>query len=264
MFFSLSKIFWLFMQPLSILLFLCVFIVVALYCGWKVLAIISALIACSIIILCGFTTLGAVLLNPLEERFQRPQKLPDHMEGIIVLGGYMSGEINAARGGVELNSAGDRVIEAMRLAKHYPHVKIIVTGGEGTYFSQSMPDAESTRQLFKMFQLADHNVIYEAKSRNTIENAQFTRDLVHPQKGQRWLLVTSAFHMPRSVGVFRKAGFDVIAWPTDYKTVPEVKFRLYFQNVNESFARSSTALHEWLGLLIYWWNGQTDQFFPKP
>ncbi|MFK4823247.1 YdcF family protein [Paenochrobactrum sp. BZR 588] len=264
MFFSLSKIIWLFVQPLSVLLFLCTLIIVAFYCGWKILAVSLAVLACVIIILCGFTTLGAVLLNPLEERFQRPQNYPDKIAGIIVLGGYMSGEINAARGGTELNSAGDRIIETMRLAKIYPEAKIIVTGGEGTYFSQSKPDADSTKQLFEAFQIADDHVVYEAKSRNTVENALFTRDLVQPKGGEQWLLVTSAFHMPRSVGVFRKTGFDIIAWPVDYKTVPETKFRLYFQNANEAFARTSTALHEWLGLVIYWWKGKTEELFPKP
>lgn len=264
MFFSLSKIIWLFMQPLSVLLVLCAFCVVALYCGWKVLAIVSMLIACFIIILCGFTTLGSVLLNPLEERFQRPQELPENIDGIIVLGGYMSGEVNAARGGTELNSAGDRIVETMRLSKHFLDAKIVVTGGEGTYFSRSTPDADSTRALFKAFQVDDSNVVYEAQSRNTIENAQMTYDLVKPEKGQNWLLITSAYHMPRSVGVFRKAGFDVIAWPVDYKTVPDTQFRFYFQNANEAFSRSSTAFHEWLGLVIYWWNGRIDQLFPEP
>lgn len=264
MFFSLSKIVWLFVQPLSLILFLCVLMIAAFYSGWKILAVGSALIACLLIILCGFTTLGAVMLNPLEERFKRPQKYPDSIAGIIVLGGYMSGEINAVRGGIELNSAGDRIIETMRLSKIYPQAKIVVTGGEGTYFSQSKPDADSTRELFKIFNINDRNVVYEAQSRNTIENAQMTRDLIQPKSGQRWLLVTSAFHMPRSVGVFRKEGFDIIAWPVDYKTVPNTKLRLYFQNANEAFTRTSTALHEWFGLVIYWLNGKTEELFPKP
>ena len=264
MFFSLSKIIWLFMQPLSVLLVLCLFCVGAIYLGWKILAITSVLMACFIILSCGFTTLGSVLLNPLEERFQRPHKLPESIDGIIVLGGYMSGEINAARGGTELNSAGDRIVETMRLAKIYSKAKIVVSGGEGSYFNKSKPDAESTRELFNAFQVDDGNVIYEAQSRNTIENAQMTRDLVKPEKGQNWLLITSAYHMPRSVGVFRKAGFDVIAWPVDYKTVPDTQFNFYFQNANEAFSRSSTAFHEWLGLVIYWWNGRIDHLFPEP
>ncbi|MGU3576377.1 YdcF family protein [Brucellaceae bacterium C25G] len=204
------------------------------------------------------------MLYPLEERFQRPVSLPDHIDGIILLGGYMNGTINAARGGTEMNSAADRLVETMRLAKHYKNTQIIVTGGEGTYFDRSTPDAVSTAELFDIFGVDDGRVIYESQSRNTIENASFSYELLRPQKSQRWLLVTSAFHMPRSVGVFRQAGFEVIAWPVDYKTVPDTSFSFYFQNPNQAFARSSTAIHEWLGLLAYWWSGETKEIFPQP
>ncbi len=106
--------------------------------------------------------------------------------------------------------------------------------------------------------------IYENKSRNTVENAVFSKELAHPQSGDTWLLVTSAYHMPRSIGCFRKANFDVVAWPVDYKTRASERFGLYLESPNEALSRFGVAVREWVGLTAYRLAGKTDMLLPQP
>ena len=128
-----------------------------------------------------------------------------------MLGGGLEGAINLARGGYELNSGGDRFVEAAVLARRFPDAKVLVSGGTGTLVLEGEGDADTAPRLLAALGVAAERLILENKSRNTYENAQFTKELVNPQPGETWLLVTSAFHMPRSMGLFRKVGFPGLA-----------------------------------------------------
>ena len=108
------------------------------------------------------------------------------------------------------------------------------------------------------------DVVYEDRSRNTFENALFTRDLVKPKEGERWLLVTSAMHMPRAVGVFRKVGFPVIAYPVDFRTNGEFWRAGVPGDTGSAVSMVENAMHEWLGLIAYRLTGKTDALFPAP
>lgn len=264
MFFTFSKLFWFAFQPLTIIL---VLVLAGLLAFWRDRRKSGALALglCSILIFVGgFTTLGAVLLFPLESRFPTPGEIPSHVDGIVVLGGYMNGEVNAERRGFELNGSADRIVETMRLARLYPEAKVVVSGGEGGFFERSASDADSTRRLLAELGFSGERFLFEDKSRNTVENAVFSKDLAQPKPGETWLLVTSAFHMPRSVGCFRKAGFDVTAWPVDYKTRGHEPLTLYLEAPNEALVRFSTAMREWVGLVAYWLAGKTDMLLPQP
>ncbi len=133
MFYSLSKIFWLFFQPVTIILVLVLIAFLAMWRGFRRFGLGALGLSIVILFLAAFTTLGSVLLAPLEDRFAKPDDMPQHVDGIVVLGGYMNGDINAGRKGFELNSAADRIFEAMRLARLYPDAKVIVSGGDGAF-----------------------------------------------------------------------------------------------------------------------------------
>lgn len=264
MFFSLSKIFWLAFQPLSVV-FLLILIGLILIWGNRRKSGLVALVGAGVILFIGaYTTTGSLLLSPLEERFPKQPLLSNRVDGIILLGGYLNGDINAGRPGFELNSAADRIFETIRLARLYPDAKVIVSGGDGGFFVRSLPEAQSTQEMISEFGLAENRFIFENNSRNTIENAVFSRRLADPQPGETWLLVTSAYHMPRAVGSFRRAGFDVVAWPVDYKTPAAEKFALYLSSPNDALSRFTVAMREWAGLLAYWVTGKTDMFIPQP
>lgn len=264
MFFSVSKLFWLFFQPLTIIFVLLLLALVLIWTGLRKLGLAALISGAVILFVSAYTTLGSIMLVPLEDRFAKITELPQHVDGIVVLGGYMNGDINAGRPGFELNSAADRIFETMRFARLYPDAKVIVSGGDGAFFEEAKPEADSTRTMLADLGFSGDRFIFENKSRNTVENAVFSKALAEPKAGETWLLVTSAYHMPRSIGCFRKAGFDVVAWPVDYKTPAKQRFSLYFESPNEALSRFSVAVREWVGLTAYWLTGKTDMLLPQP
>jgi uncharacterized SAM-binding protein YcdF (DUF218 family) len=263
LFFYLSKIFWFFAQPLNFAIFLLAAGLVASFFGRRRLFRIATFASLMILALATWTSLGSLMLNPLEERFQRPAQ-PARVDGIIVLGGGFEGAINLVRGGYVLNSGGDRMVETAILARRYPDAKVVISGGTGTLVLEGEGDADTAPRLLEALGVARDRLILENRSRNTYENALFSKEMVTPKPGETWLLVTSAFHMPRSMALFAKAGFDVAAWPVDYRTSGEEGVGLFTDNPADSLQNTTMAMREWIGLLAYWLSGRIDDPFPGP
>jgi uncharacterized SAM-binding protein YcdF (DUF218 family) len=104
----------------------------------------------------------------------------------------------------------------------------------------------------------------EGRARNTIENAIYAKQLARPKLGERWLLVTSAYHLPRAVGAFRKVGFPVEAYPVDWRTRGVRDLLRPFWSVGDGLRRVDTAVREWVGLAAYWMTGRSSELFPGP
>ncbi len=166
---------------------------------------------------CGFSPLGYLVLYPLEQRFPPWDAAQGAPDGIIVLGGSVDADLSAAHGTAVVSGAADRVIAAAALAHRYPNARVLFTGGSGSLVSNDAREADYAASLFESLGIARSRLLMERRSRNTQENAEFSRALAAPKDSERWLLVTSAYHMPRSVGLFRKAGFDVEACPVDWR-----------------------------------------------
>jgi uncharacterized SAM-binding protein YcdF (DUF218 family) len=264
MFFYLSKILWFFLQPLNLSIFLLLAGLVAGWFGWRRLRGIGTGLAFFILALSAWTSLGALLLNPLEDRFQRPAPPPENVAGIVVLGGGLEGAVNLARGGYELNSGGDRFVETAILARRYPQAKVVVSGGVGSLVLEGEGDAVSAPRLLAALGVAPERLILEDKSRNTYENAAFTKALVTPKPGETWLLVTSAFHMPRAKALFDRAGFATVPWPADYRTSGREGVSLFADNTADALANTTIGMREWIGLATYWLTGRIDSPFPSP
>lgn len=215
---------------------------------------------------CGLLPVGSAALLPLEQRFPAPLgKLPQGpFAGIILLGGYEDGRITAARGTLTLNEAGDRLTEAAALARRLPSLPVIVSGGAGTILREEREATNEIAAFLVGMGIAHDRIVLENRSTTTYENAVFTRDIVKPQPGQPWLLVTSAAHMPRAVGSFRRQGFDVVAWPADFRTKDAGDVLRLFQSIPSGLRRLDEAAQEWLGLLAYRALGRTDALFPTP
>ena len=212
----------------------------------------------------GFSPLGNVLMLPLEQRFPAWDAARGPPDGIVVLGGSISPEVSAARDVVALNEAAERVTVAVELARRYPSARVVFSGGNGALVPGERTEAEAAQRLFESFGIAPARVIAEDRSRNTVENAVFSRQLAMPKAGERWLLVTSAYHMPRAVGVFRQAGFLIEPYPVDWRTRgPQDTLRL-FSSASEGLARTDTAVREWVGLAVYWLTGRSSELFPGP
>lgn len=263
MFPVLTRIFWLLVQPLSLIM-LCLLLAFLLGFrarrGWsRFFLIVGGLM----LFATSFTTLGYVLIAPLENRFVRPTE-PPRIDGILVLGGAMDGEVNSVRGGWELNRSGDRYVEALRLALAHPEAKILVAAGPAALALEQEREAFAAQRMFTSFGVAPERIILDDNSRNTEENAQFAKELAGVTDGQTWLLVTSAFHMPRSVGLFRMADFPVVPWPADYLASGAEGWRVKPDQPPENIAVATIALREWIGLAGYMLTGKIADWFPGP
>lgn len=215
---------------------------------------------------CGFLPAGSVALLPLEQRFPAPEgKIPDGpLAGIILLGGYEDGRITAARRTLTLNEAGDRLTEAAVLAHRLPALPIVISGGARVIVREEREATTEIAAFLVAMGIARERIVLENRSATTHENALFTRDMLKPEPGQRWLIVTSAAHMPRAIGCFRRQGFDVVAWPADFRTKSAGDALRLFSSIPAGLRRLDDAAQEWIGLVAYRVLGRTDALFPRP
>jgi len=264
MFFTASKIFWFVAEPVSLAI---VAGVLGILLGFTRFARAGrAVMAGAIIVLAGglLTPLGAVLLRPLEERFPPPPADIPAPAGIIVLGGAVDTEKSEARGQIYFRPDAARMTAGVELARRYPSARLVFTGGSGGLLGEGPAEAIGARKLWLSLGVPEERMMFEAKSRNTWENALFTRDLVKPKPGETWLLVTSAWHMPRSVGIFQHLGFDVIPYPVAYRTFGDARDFLRPTRVFDKVIMLDYGVREWVGLLAYRLAGKTDALFPAP
>jgi uncharacterized SAM-binding protein YcdF (DUF218 family) len=223
------------------------------------------LAAASVVLFAGFglLPLGKVLITPLEDRFPLWNAAHGAPDGIVVLGGAIDPEVAAARGVPDINEAAERITVVAELARKYPSARILYSGGSGRLFGGAA-EAQFAGALFESLGVPKKRLILEDQSRNTAENAIFSLRLAMPKPGERWLLVTSAYHMPRAMGVFGKAGFAVEAYPVDYRTRGAVDLLIPFDDVAAGLRRTDTATREWIGLFVYWLTGRSSELFPGP
>jgi uncharacterized SAM-binding protein YcdF (DUF218 family) len=214
--------------------------------------------------LCGFSPLGRLLILPLEERFPPWDPARGTPDGIVVLGGAIDPDLSAALGRPAFGRSGDRMVATAELARRYPNARIIFSGGNANLVGDdSAKEADYGLAMLEDLGVARERLEAERLSRNTVENAEFVKRIAKPKQGERWLLVTSAYHMPRSIGLFRKAGFEVEAYPVDRRTSRFDVFQ--FSSVSTiSLERTDTAMREWIGLLAYRLTGKIDDFLPGP
>lgn len=263
MFFVLSKVFWLLVQPISLVLLLTLGAIVLILLHRRRLALVALSVAGALVGLFAFTSLGYILIQPLENRFSVPRAMPDTIGAIIMLGGATKARPSTARQTVALNDAGERLTTTLWLAQRYPMARIVLSGGGGLMSGETESEAETARRFFVAMGIEESRLLLEGQSRNTIENAQFTRELLADESGHA-LLVTSAFHMPRSVGLFRAQGIDVVPWPTDYRSTGNQGLAFDIADPNSNFDTASTAIREWVGLVVYRVTGQIEDLFPAP
>lgn len=262
MFFVLSKLLLIFETPSDFALLLFAGAAFAFHRRRVVLAQHLFAGAMAIYVLFGLGPLGVWLARPLENRFPAPAPSPAP-EGIVVLGGGIDPVTSLARHSFALSPAGARLTEAVILARRYPGAVIVYTGGSGNLLSDKIDEATTARNFWIAMGVAPSRILIEKASRNTYENALFTKRLVKPNG--RWFLVTSALHMPRAIGVFREVGFAVTPDPVDYRTTGRASDWWTFETTaSGGFTLSDDAVHEWLGLAVYRLTGRSTSLFPGP
>ncbi len=263
LFFIVSKLAWSVLSPSALFVWLTLLALVLLYRG----SLQAAKILLLFMTLIGFTVmaypLGDVLLEKLEKRFSVPATLPGQIDGIIVLGGGEQLKTSLSWQAPQTGEAGDRYLAAAMLARHYPNTPLWVSGGSNLLQMAAHEQvAEVHRKLLLMVGVPASQIHIEQYSRNTYENILNLRHVL-PDPDAQYLLVTSAYHMPRSVAVARKLGLNVIAYPVDYRSqrsgLRQFDFALF-----EHLQTLEPAIREWLGLAVYFLTGKTSQFLPGP
>jgi len=260
--FVFSKIGWFLFTPSNILAVLVTGGVLLACLGrWRRQSMVAAAVGAIGLLVCGFSPLALWLTATLETRFPPPNPMPAHPAGIIALGGGLRLHDSWLRGTLSLSEAGDRLIALADLARRYPAAKIVVSGASGDLFGEGAAEADLVREHAHMLGVDPVRILVEDRSRNTYENAVYTSAMLKPEPGQTWLLVTSAWHMPRAVGAFRRAGFSVIAYPVDFRaTRPWWPFGA----AAAGLGATDLVAKEWLGILAYWLMGRTDALLPSP
>ena len=233
-----SKAFWLLAAPTSALV-----LITAIAALWTILgssicaARLAAAAACGLVV-GAFTPIGVALTVPLEYRF--PLWQPDSQappDGIIVLAGAGGAGIDAV----------------LALSRDYPKARLTFSGFSATALKR-----------FARLGGDPGRVYVESRPRTTSEDALYSAALLKPKPGEKWLLVTLALHMPRAVGCFRVAGFEVEPYPLGVSTgSPSYLFTLDAIG-SAAFFQLDVAAKEWIGLLAYRLMGKTDALFPAP
>jgi uncharacterized SAM-binding protein YcdF (DUF218 family) len=205
---------------------------------------------------------GDYLMYPLEARFSKPVALTEEIDGIIVLGGGEDLKSSLSWQTAELGNASDRYFAAVVLARHYHDVPIIFSGGNNFLrFQSHEKEGHIAHQILTDMGIAGNRIIIESQSRNTAENFQLMKEIL-PKLDGKYLLVTSAFHMPRSVGIARQHAINVIPYPVDYRS-NKANFRQLDFNLFEHLEVLEPAWREWIGLTVYYWTGKTSEWLPE-
>jgi len=212
----------------------------------------------------AFSPLGNLLLYPLESRFPAWSAKTGAPDGIIILGGPIDADVSAAHGRPVIKSAGDRIVAGAALARQYPRARIIFTGGSANLLLNDAREADYAAAVFDSLGIDRSRLTIERNARNTSENAKFSKALAMPKPGERWVLVTSAAHMPRAMGLFRKIGFAVEPYPVDWRTGGFSDIFRFTPFAAEGLARTDLAMREWLGLVAYRLTGKIDDLLPGP
>jgi uncharacterized SAM-binding protein YcdF (DUF218 family) len=261
--FLFGKLVWVVVQPGNLLL-LCllagvVFFMLSRGRRGKVLIGLSALG----FLLLAVAPIGPAMLLALEQRLPRPGALPERIDGILVLGGAVDPALSQSYGETVFNSAVARVLGGIALARRHPEAKLALIGGEGGFVPVGLPESRATLGFVVEQGIAPERVILEERSRSTHENAVFAKELIRPLPGEAWILVTSAFHMPRAFASFDAAGWPVVPYSVDYKIDPQARLGANF-SLLDGLSACTLAGKEWAGLLGYRLMGWTHQLFPEP
>ncbi|WP_336488579.1 YdcF family protein [Methylobacterium nigriterrae] len=264
MFFPLSKVIFFLITPsnLLILLGLAGCLLVAMKRGRRI-GLGLAWLGLGGLLVGGLSPLPYLSLAPLEERFPKFTEDGAPIAGIIVLGGGIESGLSQDRQQIVVNDAGERPIYLADLGRRYPDARLVFSGGSGS-LRDPTAEADIVGRMSDTLGLPRTRLILENRSRNTRENATFTAGLVKPQPNQRWLLVTSAWHMPRSIGCFRQAGFNVTAYPVDYRTRGYKDVARFSNFASDGLLQLDLAGKEWVGLAAYRLAGYSDALFPAP
>jgi len=211
----------------------------------------------ALLLLLGWEPLPDAVLRQLEQQYPpiAHEQIATSTVGVVVLGGaFESAYVWSVPGQSALNDAAERMTETLTLLRQRPHLKLLFSGGEGELLGSGLPEAERAKVFFTGQGLRPEHILFEAASRTTYENALLSKQLAGVDSQQPWLLLTSAWHMPRAMATFRKTGWNVSAYPVDFRAGISTPWTQY--SMDQGVKKWRLALHEIVGLLAYRLSGR--------
>ena len=249
--FYLSKILWMIISPLNILLIFLFFGFILSFFSNKIFSIIFYSLTLVFFIIIAVAPTGAFMIYQLEKKYHELESLPNKLDGILILSGATNPVLTREYNQISLNGSAERLTESIKLMKKYSNAKIIFSGGSGSIY-HNVTHAEAAKLFFTNFEINLDNIIYENKSRNTYENILFSKKIAKPTINEQWLVVTSAFHMSRALNVADKLGWEFIPYAVDFKLKKFFSWQPSIAFLRNIFLFEQGA-HEWLGLIAYFW-----------
>lgn len=225
-------------------------------------AIAALALGAVLLAVAGWSPLGPALLVGLENRFPQPD-IATPPTGIIMLGGAVNVHISDARGQPTFNDAAERVTATATLARRFPQARILLSGGAYDHRNPAATESSIARDALAAMGVDPRRIELEDRSRTTFENAVLSKIVANPQAGERWLLVTSASHMPRAVACFWAAAFSIVPYPVDYRTRDGREWLRPVESIAAGLGDLDLAAHEWLGLVVYRLLGRTHELLPS-
>jgi uncharacterized SAM-binding protein YcdF (DUF218 family) len=213
--------------------------------------------AIALLLVLGWEPLPDALLRRLEAQYPALSPSADWQAyvGVVVLGGALeSGYVWTHPNQSALNEAAERMTEVLPLLRRKPALRVLFTGGEGELFGGNLSEAQRAARFFTAQGIPAQQLLYESASRTTFENALLSKTVPGVNPAQPWLLMTSAWHMPRAMATFRKTGWNVTAYPVDFRAGQQTPWTQY--SMDQGARKWKLALHEGLGLLAYRMSGK--------
>ena len=257
--FYLSKILWLIVNPFNIFILITLFTMFLYFINSRRLSLIIYLINFIFIALISFLPIGSYLTYIIEKEFHTNTKIPERLDGILILGGATNPLLFKEFDQISLNGSAERLVESVMIIRKFEKAKVIFSGGSGIVNRSDLGHSQVAKLFYKKMGVDISKIFFEDKSRNTHENIIYSKKIAKPKKNENWLLITSAFHMKRALLIAEKNNWKFIPYAVDFKNIKEFKLTPNL-NLLSNLNSFQSGLHEWLGLVSYYLMGRTEKF----
>tara|TARA_Y100000768_G_scaffold381399_1_gene359988 strand:- start:122 stop:907 length:786 start_codon:yes stop_codon:yes gene_type:complete len=255
--FYIAKIFWIIINPFNLLIFFTTISLISYILNLKIRKFLLALLLICFSIFCILPT-GSYLIYKLEKNFHNYSDLSkiENIDGIIIMGGSTNPYLSSIYNQIHFNDSAERLLEAKRIIIKFPKAKVIFSGGSGNLLKNKYHESLDAKIFLDQNNIDTSNIFFENNSRNTYENIIMSEKLANRDFNENWLIISSAYHLSRSINVAENIGWKLIPYPTDFQ-LPK-KFRINFSlNFYSNLSLIQLALHEWIGIYYYYLTGRT-------
>jgi len=255
-FYSLLKTLSPFFYPIQILIYLLLLVLILSFFNKNKFFKILNSITLILFILIIFLPNGTYLLWKLEDAYSQPKFLPSNIDGILILGGGTDPFLTYQHSQIILNEKVERITESIKLMKKFPRAKIVYSEGASANGKTKLTNIDAAKMVYKQMGIDDNKIFFETKSKNTYENFIFSKKFINNINSDKWILLTSAYHMKRAMSVAKKLKLNFIPYPVDYRLQTHYKWkRIYIvkgRNFLINLNHFRLAAHEYIGLIVYY------------